>query len=126
MCAAVRQSRGLPSGRNGIVEEVVGLFEIAAAGGIEVEIGLDVGDAGQGSVASCIEEHPLVIRVDETKARGSFGRGTVVELAELRVGLFRKQENIDSIEIDKGSVGRGGRRSGRVGGPNERVGARGV
>src|ERR1700678_339031 len=49
-CAAVRESRGLPSGRNGIVEEVFGLFEIAAAAGIEVEIGLYVGDAGQGSI----------------------------------------------------------------------------
>ena len=35
--------------RHGIVEEVVGMFEIAAAAGIEVEISLDVGDAGQGS-----------------------------------------------------------------------------
>jgi hypothetical protein len=83
------------------------LFEIAAAAGIEVEIGLDVGDAGQGSVASCIED-PLVIWVDETKARGSFGPGTVVKLAEIRVGLFRKQKNIDTIKIDKG-----GRRSPR-------------
>jgi|SRR5580692_638321 len=43
---------GLPSGHKGIVDEVVGLFEIAAAAGIRVEIGLNVGDVGQGSVAT--------------------------------------------------------------------------
>jgi hypothetical protein len=57
-------------------------------------------------VVPCIEEYALIIRVDEAKAWDSFGRRAVAELTDLRVILFRKQKNIDSIHIDKGSIGR--------------------
>src|SRR5882724_291728 len=114
-CAGVQESHGLPASGNCFFEKVIGLFEISAATGIQVQICLNVGDPGQGPVVPCIEEYALIIRVDEAKAWDSFGRWAVAELTELRVILFRKEKNIDSIHIDKGSIGRRCRCGERVG-----------
>jgi hypothetical protein len=111
-CAAVRGSRGLASGHNVILEEVVGLFEIATAAGIEVEVGLNVGDAGQGRIASCIEEHALIVWISERKALVSLARSLRKSPARMyktgqHKGLYKKGQRehlkVPRMELQKTS-----------------------